>query len=321
MKMNRVQFQAGLSMPEFFERYGCEQKCRQALAAARWPDGFVCPACGGAARTSYERAGLAYWQCGTCQHQTSLISGTIFEASKLPLARWFLAMQLLSQSKNNVSALELRRQLGVSYRSAWLMKHKILEAMRLAEQDRLLDGRVEIDDAYLGGEFSGGSTGRGADNKVPFVAAVQTTAAGHALYACLRPQPPTSQAMVEFAAGHLSTSTVVVSDGLRCFMAVTQRGIRHERILLRPNVHGPAACVKLPQFRAVNTLLGNLNNAINGTYHAFDFAKYAHRYLAEFQFRFNRRFDMKTILQSLLASLLAAPPSPEHWLRTAEVAR
>ncbi len=201
------------------------------------------------------------------------------------------------------------------------MKHKILEAMRLAEQDRRLDGRVEIDDAYLGGEFSGGSTGRGADNKVPFVAAVQTTAAGHPVYTCLQPQPPTSQAMVEFADAHLGASTVVVSDGLRCFMAVTQRGIRHERTLVRPNVHGRAACVKLAQFRAVNTLLGNLKNAINGTYHAFNFAKYAHRYLAEFQFRFNRRFDMTTILNSLLASLLAAPPSPELWLRTAEVAR
>lgn len=321
MKMNRVQFQAGLSMPEFFERYGSEQKCRQALAAARWPDGFVCPVCGGASRTSSEHGGLAYWQCGRCQRQTSLISGTIFEASKLPLSRWFLAMQLLSQSKNNVSALELRRQLGVSYRSAWLMKHKILEAMRLAEQDGRLDGRVEIDDAYLGGEFSGGSTGRGADNKVPFLAAVQTTAAGHPLYACLRAQPPTSQAMIDFAAGHLSASTVVVSDGLRCFMAVTQRGIRHERIVLRPHVSGEAACAKLPQFRAVNTLLGNLKNAINGTYHAFDFAKYAHRYLAEFQYRFNRRFDMKSILQNLLVTLLAAPPSPEHWLRVAELHR
>ena len=321
MSMNRVQFQAGLSMPEFLERYGTEPQCRAALEAARWPQGFVCPACGGPARTRFEREGLAYWQCGRCQHQSSLISGTIFEATKLPLSRWLLAMQLLTQAKNNVSALELKRQLGVSYRSAWLVKHKILEAMRLAEQDRCLDGRVEIDDAYLGGEFNGGSTGRGTDNKVPFVAAVQTTAAGHAVYACLQQQRPTSQAMTEFAASHLGASTVLVSDGLRCFMAVTQRGIHHQRIVLRPHIHGEAACVKLPQFRAVNTLLGNLKNAINGTYHAFDFAKYAHRYLAEFQFRFNRRFDMKSILRSLLTSLLAAPPSPEHWLRTAEVHR
>lgn len=76
-------------------------------------------------------------------------------------------MQLLTQSKNNVSALELKRQLGVSYRSAWLLKHKIMQAMRLAERDRELDGRIEIDDAYLGGEFSDGKAGRGSDNKCP----------------------------------------------------------------------------------------------------------------------------------------------------------
>ena len=210
----------------------------------------------------------------------------------------------------------------MSYRSAWLMKHKILEAMRLAEGDRRLDGRVEIDDAYLGGECPGGGPGRGSGNKTAFVAAVQTTAAGHPRYACLSVQPPTSQAMASFAANHLAAaSTVVVSDGLRCFMAVTQAGVEHRRILLQPRLHGAVACVKQPQFKAVNTMLGNLKTAIAGTYHAFDFAKYAHRYLAEFQFRFNHRFHMKTILHTLLTSLLVAPPSPEHWLRTAEVSR
>lgn len=317
MPMNRVQFQAGLSMPEFLELYGTEEKCRAALQAARWPHGFVCPACSGAARTSFERGGLRYWQCGSCKLQTSLISGTIFEASKLPLSRWFLAMQLLTQAKNNVSALELKRQLGLSYRSAWLMKHKILEAMRLAEHDRELDGRIEIDDAYFGGEFSGGKTGRGTDNKVPFVAAVQTSGEGRPLYACLSPQPPTREAMAAFAARHIAASATVVSDGLWCFRAATVVGAEHERIV----TGGGKASMKLAQFKAVNTLLGNLKTAIRGTYHAFDFAKYAHRYLAEFQFRFNRRFNMKTILPRLLRSLLAAPPSPEHWLRAAEVHR
>ena len=96
----------------------------------------------------------------------------------MPLTRWFLAMQLLTQAKNNVSALELMRQIGVSYRSAWLVKHKIMEAMRLREDRRELDGRVEMDDAYLGGERSGGKSGRGSENKVPIVAAVQTTPSG-----------------------------------------------------------------------------------------------------------------------------------------------
>jgi hypothetical protein len=200
MRTNRIQFQPGLSMPEFFERYASEAQCQ----AARWPRGFVCPKCGGAARSRFVRGGLPYWQCGACPHQTSLISGTIFEASKLPLSRWFLAMQLLTQSKNNVSALELKRQLGVSYRSAWLIKHKIMQAMRLAENGRELDGRIEIDDPYLGGEFSGGKTGQGTDNKVPFVAAVQTTEDGRPLYACLSQQPPTIEAMAAFAASHIA---------------------------------------------------------------------------------------------------------------------
>jgi ribosomal protein L37AE/L43A len=317
MKMNRVQFQSGLSMPEFLERYGTEAKCRAALEAARWPAGFVCPSCGGSARTRYERGGLPYWQCGGCAYQCSLIAGTMFKASKLALTRWFLALQLLSQAKNNVSALELMRQLGVSYRSAWLMKHKIMEAMRLREDARELDGRVEIDDAYLGGELVGGTPGRGSDNKVPIVAAVQTTAAGHPVLACLRQQPHTEQEVAVFAAHHLAPSATVVSDGLWCFRAIGLIGAEHERHV----TGGGSTSAKLPQFKAINTLLGNLKTAIAGTYHAFDFAKYAHRYLAEFQYRFNRRFDMKSILSRLLHALVVAPPSPEHWLRTAEASR
>jgi ribosomal protein L37AE/L43A/transposase-like protein len=317
MPMNRVQFQAGLSMPEFLQRYGTEQQCRAALQLARWPYGFACPACGGAARTSFERGGLRYWQCGGCQRQTSLISGTLFEASKLPLSRWFMAMQLLTQSKNNVAALELMRLLSVCYRSAWLMKHKILQAMRLAEADRKLDGRIEIDDAYLGGEFSGGKTGRGTDNKVPFVAAVQTTEDGHPLYACLNQQRPTLEAMSAFAALHIAPSATVITDGFSCYRAASLGGAEHQQVV----TGGGKAAVKLQQFKAVNTLLSNLKTAITGSYHAFRFAKYAQRYLGERQFRFNRRFNMKTILSSLLGSLVAAPPSSERWLRTAEVPR
>jgi hypothetical protein len=261
------------------------------------------------------RGALPYWQCGACPHQTSLISGTIFEASKLPLSRWFLAMQLLTQSKNNVSALELKRQLGVNYRSAWVLKHKIMQAMRLAEQDRELDGRIEIDDAYLGGEFSGGKAGRGSDNKVPFVAAVQTTEDCHPLYVCLSQQPPTLEAMAAFAASHIAPSATVVSDGLWCFGAATLVGAEHERIV----TGGGKPSMALPQFKWVNTLLGNLKTAISGTYHAFDFAKYAHRYLAEFQFRFNHRFNMRAILHRLLCALVAAPPSRERSLRLAEI--
>lgn len=317
MAMNRVQFQPGLSMPEFLQRYGTEDQCATAVEAARWPRGFVCPQCGGTASTRFVRGGLRYWQCSACRHQCSLVSGTMFAATKLPLTRWFLALQLLTQAKNNVSALELKRQLGVCYRTAWLVKHKIMEAMRLREDTRELDGRVEIDDAYLGGERAGGKPGRGSENKIPIVAAVQTTPDGKPIVACLRQQPHSAEEVAVFAAQHIATSATVVSDGLWCFRATAIVGADHERIV----TGGGKQSVKLPQFRAVNTLLGNLKTAISGTYHAFRFAKYSHRYLAEFQYRFNRRFDLRSILVRLLHALVATPPCQERGLRAAEVYR
>ena len=93
--------------------------------------------CGGQhPRTTFRRERRLYGRCGGCQRQCSVIIGTVFEGTKLPLTHWFMAMQLLTQAKNNVSALEFKRQLGVCHRTAWLVKHKLLEAMRLAEAGR-----------------------------------------------------------------------------------------------------------------------------------------------------------------------------------------
>ena len=139
-------------MAEFLNRYGSEAQCEAALEAMRWPDGFRCPACGHEGHTLFYRDGLKYWQCRACHSQTTLTAGTIFQATKLPLTSWFLAMHLLSQAKNHVSALELMRHLGVCYRTAWRLKHKLIQVRPKREADRVLLGRIEVDDAYLGGE-------------------------------------------------------------------------------------------------------------------------------------------------------------------------
>ena len=85
MAMNQVQFQAGLSMAQFIQRYGTEAKCYRALYRARWPQGFRCPQCESRPRSRFRRAGRVYYQCRACRHQTTLTSGTVFEGSKLPL--------------------------------------------------------------------------------------------------------------------------------------------------------------------------------------------------------------------------------------------
>jgi transposase-like protein len=315
MAMNRVQFQPGLSMAEFMEKYGSDDQCEAALIESRWPQGFACPSCGGEHSSSFRREGRLYFQCSACRYQCSVISGTVFEATKLPLSRWFLAMHLLTQSKNNVAALELKRHLGVCYKTAWLIKHKLMEVMRVREDSRQLDGRVEIDDAYLGGECSGGKSGRGSENKVPFVAAVQTTPDGQPQFICLRQQPHTSEEVAVFAARSIAPSASVVSDGLWCFGAVQLVGAEHKRVV----TGGGKASVELPQFRAINRVLGNLKTALSGTYHAFDFAKYAHRYLAEAQYRFNRRFNLRSILARLLRAAAVTAPMPASFIRGAEV--
>ena len=317
MPMNQVQFQPGLSMIEFMDRYGTEAKCEAALATTRWPSGFVCPACGGAARTSFRRAARAYWQCADCGHQCSLTSGSIFEASKLPLTRWYLAMHLLTQAKNNVSALELKRHLGVCYRTAWLVKHKLMQVMCLREETRQLTGRVEVDDAYLGGQRSGGKPGRGSANKVPFIAAVQTTEDGKPHLVCFAQRPFTKDSFTNFMAKSMALPLTVVSDGLGCFTVTAEMGAVHDRTV----TGGGKDSVKLRQFWAINTVLGNLKTALTGTYHAIKFAKYAGRYLAEVQYRFNRRYDLRAILRRLARAATLTLPHREADLRRAELHR
>jgi hypothetical protein len=107
MAKNRVQFQKGLSLPDFFAAYGSEAQCAETLFRWRWPLGFVCPECGrGEGYTTIQTRGLL--PCKHCCHQTSLTAGTIFAASKLPLTTRFLALYLLTQQKTAISAMERR---------------------------------------------------------------------------------------------------------------------------------------------------------------------------------------------------------------------
>ena len=167
MRTNKIQFQAGMSLNQLLAQYGTQQKCEDAIEKSRWPQGFKCPKCSNGDHYHYRRQGsVKIFQCRNCRAQTTLTEGTIFHSTKLSLTLWFQAMYFLSQTKNNVSILELKRLLGISYHAAWRMKHKIMQVMFEREETTKLSGRVELDDAYLGGENPGGKAGRGSENKV-----------------------------------------------------------------------------------------------------------------------------------------------------------
>lgn len=312
MAKNQIQFQHGYSLAELFNDYGSEQQCEDAIFQWKWPAGFVCPHCDASSYCRLKCRDL--FQCNRCHHQTSLTSGTIFEATKLPLRIWFLAIHLITQSKSGVSALSLKRQLGVSYNTAWSVKHKIMQVMKERDDSRPLSGIIQLDDVYWGGEQRGGKRGRGSENKTPFVAAVSLNEEHHPVSMNLKVVKGfTSDEISRWANTHVEQGSLVISDGLPCFGAVTEKGCDHKSVV----TGGGPGSVELEEFRWVNTMIGNVKNSISGSYHAIN-KKHLPRYLAEFCYRFNRRFDLRQMLQRFVFVALRTPPMPYHMLKMAE---
>jgi len=313
MARNKVQFQKGLSETDFDKTYGDEEQCHAALVKWRWPEGFECPDCGGKAHCVVNRGTRKLFQCNACRKQTSVRAGTIFASSKLPLRLWFKAMYHFTQSKQGVSGLELARRLGITQNAAWKMKHKLAQVMLERNATKRLKGKVQMDDAYLGGERSG-PVGRGAAGKTPFVAAVETTNDGKPHKIILRRVKAFSSfAIGKLAGTALASGAEVVSDGLKCFAAVTQAGCTHTAIVTGS---GPKAA-KTPAFKWVNTVLGNVKAALVGTYRAVR-EKHAPRYLAEFEYRFNRRYDLGQMIPRLAVIAARTTPMPHRLLKLAD---
>jgi hypothetical protein len=295
----------GLSEAAFRERFGTEEACRAALFAMRWREGLTCPACGG--RGFCELKTRKVFQCNRCKRQVRLTAGTVFQDSKLPLTTWFAAIYHLTQGKGGISSVELGRRLGVKQGTAWLMKHKLMRAMAEREAAKpKLAGRIEIDDAYLGGERPGGKRGRGAGSKTPVVAAVETTAERKPRRLKLSVVRGFRKREVEKVAKRdLAPGSNVVSDGLSCWPAVAKAGCAH-----LPMATGSGRrAAGWASFRWVNTCLGNIKTAIVGTYRHVS-PKHAQAYLSSFAYRFNRRHQLDSIVERLAWAAVRTAPQP-----------
>jgi len=295
----------GLSEGGFRERFGSEAACRAALFELRWGRGWACPACGHGRCAELKRR--AVYQCNRCKRQVGLTAGTVFHWTKLPLTTWFLAIYHLSQSKGGMSSIELARRLGTRQATAWLMKQKLMQAMATREAAKpRLAGRIEVDDAYLGGVRSGGKRGRGAAGKTPFVALVETTPERRPRRLRLTVVKGFRKSEVEkLAKASLEAGSDVISDGLACWRAVDKAGCRHWPM---PTGSGRQAARWTP-FKWVNTALANIKTALSGTHHHVS-AKHAQRYLASFAWRFNRRYQLDSLTERLAFACARTPPHP-----------
>ena len=293
----------GLSEAQFREGYGTEEQCRAVVEKLRWPKGFACPRCGSCEGTRLSTRPVV--QCRACRHQASLTAGTIFHATKLPLTTWFLAMWLVATAKNGISSVELGRRLGIEQTHAWSLKQKLMHVMAERDGAKRLDGRVEMDDAYLGGHRPG-KRGRGAAGKQPFVAAVSTTDDRRPRKMKLLPVKGFRKREVErLIGGHLASASRLVTDGLSCWTVAAEAGLAHTAMV----TGGGKRAAGWSPFNWVNTTLGNVKAALTGTYRRVSH-EHAGRYLASYAWRFNRRFQLDTLLPRLVHSAVRTAPLP-----------
>ena len=311
MPENKVQFQKGLSLPEFIAQYGTEEQCIRALEKVKWPHGFVCEECGHTFFCYIKSRKI--FQCNKCKHQTTVTRNTVFHSSNLPLTTWFLAMYFITQCKNGISSMELMKHLNVSYKTAWRIQHKLMQVMVERDTKRKLMGLIEADDAYLGGQKTDGKRGRGSENKQPIIIAVEFTLDYHPIYVKLSPVKNFSKSEISsWAKQNLAPNSYVRTDGLPGFRGLSGSIKQHVPVPMKID----PSTGKKPHFKWVNTILGNVKSSITGTYRVRK-NEYTARYLAEYQYRINRRFNLKTILIRLIYAAAQTPPLSGYLLNAA----
>ncbi len=273
-------------LPTFLERFGTDEDCRAYLVQARWPAGFGCTACGHDQAYSHKKRLIE--ECRACGKQHSILAGTIFEQTKTGLARWFLAIYLVTASKGGISAMELQRQMGFgSYGTAWAWLHKIRRAMVVPDRKPLSE-RVEADETLVGGARPG-KPGRGASGKTVVAGAVESRRGqlrGRRL-GRLRLQAvadASASSLVGFLGRNVASPAQVATDGWSGYRGLEAAGYAHQPIPLARS-WGDAA-LRLP---AIHLVFGLAKRWLLGTHHGAVSAKHLQAYLDEYVFRFNRR--------------------------------
>ncbi len=291
-----------ISVKEFQKRFSTEDDCLIYLASLRWPNGFVCPKCQN--RESYQQRNSGFYRCKACDYKVSIIAGTVFHSTNLRLTDWFWAIYRMAQDKKGFSAMQLMKEIDVSYPTAWPMLHKIRYAMEERDKQYWLKGRIELDDAYLGGE-SKGKRGRGAGGKVPILAAVekrQTRDGTKPGYVAIRIVESISSALVkDFVVSKIVPGSTIETDGLSVYRVLNGIDFIHEAYVTE---NGSKAKELFPW---VHLVIGNLKRFILGTHHHAD-PKYLRFYVSEYCYRLNRRFHEDDLFEHLMKACLLISP-------------
>ena len=298
-----------MTVSDFWDSFNTEEKCYDYLFEKRWPEGFVCPRC--KERESHFQPERKLNWCVKCGYQASVTSGTIFHSRNLPLWKWYWAIYRVAQDKKGFSAMQLMKEIGVSYPTAWYLLQKIREAMKKRDEQYMLSGTIEMDDGYVGGKEEG-KIGRGSEEKVPIVVAVEERITKKGLkpgYTAIRAVPDLSGGYInKFAQSKIMLGSIIKTDGWKGYSSLSKKGFYHDIII----TGGGKAAGEL--FPWVHVVIGNLKRFILGTHHHVG-KNHIDGYIAEYAYRLNRRFHEEDLFNHLFQACLLLSPKPKESLK------
>ena len=277
------------NLVEMFEKFNSEDRCREYLELIRWPSGVCCVRCGNLSVSKLEKR--HQYECNDCGYQFSATAGTVFHDSHLPLWKWFLAAYLICESKKGMSANQIKRTLGISYKTAWYLCHRIREAMKVEHTEKL-NGVVEADETFVGGRYNE-RTGRGTREKPCVLGVIQR-------------KGPVRATSIPFRSTHY-ISTFVKASVEPGSQLMTDEYKAYEKLdkLYDHNTISHAKLqyvVGLTHTNSIENFWSLFKRGLVGQFHKVS-AKHLDRYLDEFTYRFNGREDDK-LFQNTLRNLV-----------------
>jgi len=291
---------------ELERRFSTQEACRQYLYDLRWPDGFCCPRCGHHLAWYMSRE---LYLCSGCRCQVSVTAGTIFQDTRKPLPQWFRAMWYVTSQKQGMSALGLKRVLGLgSYETAWTWLHKLRRAMVRPGRDRL-SGTVEVDEIYIGG-VKKGKRGRGADGKALVLVAAEKDGRRIGRIRLHRVEDPSTASLISAVKMSVESGALVRTDGWSGYSPLSSQNYVH-------NVIRKDADIGDNLLPLVNRVASLLKRWLLGTHQGAVRLSHLDYYLDEYTFRFNRRTSKSRgkLFYRLMEQAVAIEPVTGNQIR------
>jgi transposase-like protein len=294
-----------MTLPDVNEFYGTDERCRQLLERLRWPEGVMCPRCKDTRVSRLKE--YARFECVGCEYQFTATSGTIFHDSHLPLPIWFLAVLLLCEAKKSMSALQLKRTIwGLnkgSYKTAWYLCHRIRSAM--SEVRTMMDGTVEIDETYIGGQHKGIGSGNYRDTKAVVIGIIQRGGDLKFIHCKNRPTEAIHKALKEHVSEDVDVivtdESILYNSGIPASQQSKRQSVNH-----RAKEYVRYEDGFMVTTNTVESAFSLFKRGIVGSWHKVS-PKHLAAYLNEMTFRFNRRKNPDLFIDTLRHMVTADP--------------